>query len=1396
MNGNRLAWVALVAVLFAAGCEVKDQEAPPKPRLATLRTPTSLDKVVFKGTAEYGAKIAVTRNPSWTGPELTADPFTAEFELEAPLEMGENTFSFTATDAAGNASEAATVKLERVAFTPKAVRLSVPLDPLSADRPVAAVAAQILTDEAVSLAGLDVAFSALHEDGTTKSEATAKTDNLGFAKASLAGLSKAGLWTLTATLAGVSDSALVLVLGGVPASAELSLQSLDATGMPTSGAAITLPPDSLITAKLVVTDGSPSANLLSTRWSLRTDAPGAFVAGDTISGVVLAGKDYQVVAVIEGATTLTAAASFTVIAGRAENLALKLSKSAAVAGEAVEVQALATDAWGNSAAGTLSAIAVAPALAATFNPPDGSAALPQGLSGTGFVAYDLAGVAGSGYTFEFLVSAPGTDPLLTASAKLKVEPGPAAGFKLVDDPANPGGAKIPDFLFLTGCTAPATRCASATVAAGTKVAYEYKVADPWGNERPGAVTVATDIPGALVFDDGVAGGLIENLHLASAAAYEVAGRVAGVQGIVKRALTVVPGPTTNLSLGLSKAKVAAGEQVLLMPVATDAYGNASTASLSPITVNPAPATSFTPPGSSVALNQGLVGSTFIVYDLSSVKASGYTFQFSLSAPGTSPLLTATAVLEVAPAAAAGLKLVDDPANPGAKIPDFLFLTGCTAPATKCTTASVAAGTEVAYEYQAVDKYGNDRAGPVTVVTNAPAAQIADDGTSGSGVISNLVMARATSYDVTAYVAGVSGGLKRSLFVGTGAPATVSLALTGTLVPLASQVKAMAMVRDAFGNPVACPASNPVDVSVMEITSSPAASATSTLTCLGGVFTQTFTFATEGTYTLTATYKTGPVSTSAYVNVMGFDTTAPTIQVANVRVNGVACVPAGTVPSCPCSPGDTIDFDLVASDNASISEVMYTAYFATSGTGTLRTRTVLVAANTPLPVTVPFRFNVPGNTQIEEVPLVGLAIDGAGNRASSAQLILSVNLFASGGRTVTVVASGGLVSGPMDMVFDPWGNLLIANDGAANLLTIPSGTTAPQVWSGFNLGSDFITADLNGNLFVSSGPDLWRVDSFGGAATYLTLAGGNMGGLTMEGPGAAKGVINATTAIDTATVRVGATTYEIDLIGNGCTAGRTCVVTGGNPAGQALATAIQAAGEVNASYNATASRVVLSAKATGTAGNSVVLTGSAAITVSPNTGTLRDGHDQELYLGQSGDNNVYRLPLGLAGAALPGSASATFGVGRTQLGVAVKNMSTATSSDWRDLYVYVVDAGVQSNLRSFHFVDGNAGVQTFSVNGGGGTWFQNLYDIELEPTRPAPGANPVNGCLLATDRNAGAIYAIDVRNPANPTPQVTVIATGLNDPRGLTFHNGDLYVADRGFNSIIRISPSASTTDCF
>jgi len=87
-------------------------------------------------------------------------------------------------------------------------------------------------------------------------------------------------------------------------------------------------------------------------------------------------------------------------------------------------------------------------------------------------------------------------------------------------------------------------------------------------------------------------------------------------------------------------------------------------------------------------------------------------------------------------------------------------------------------------------------------------------------------------------------------------------------------------------------------------------------------------------------------------------------------------------------------------------------------------------------------------------------------------------------------------------------------------------------------------------------------------------------------------------------------------------------------------------------------------------------------------------------------------------------------------------------------------------------------------------------MALEPTSPLPDNNPVDGCLLVSDDVKGNIYAIDTRVPTNASPTVTLVASGFNDPRGLAFHGGDLYVTDRGDEAIIRLSPSTNSSDCF
>jgi len=187
---------------------------------------------------------------------------------------------------------------------------------------------------------------------------------------------------------------------------------------------------------------------------------------------------------------------------------------------------------------------------------------------------------------------------------------------------------------------------------------------------------------------------------------------------------------------------------------------------------------------------------------------------------------------------------------------------------------------------------------------------------------------------------------------------------------------------------------------------------------------------------TATDHAGNVSAPATLTV---DQNAGyAVSLANVKVNGTACVLAGTPAACLAAPGDTIDFDLVTNATVSLSEVQFTVFF--SSVNRVVSQRLLVASNATLPLTSHFTFNVPGGALPEDTSLVGLAIDGQGNRTTSTQLILRVQPFSTGGRSAAIVAGNGPISGPNDIAFNAAGDMFIGDDGNGDLLRIPAGSS--------------------------------------------------------------------------------------------------------------------------------------------------------------------------------------------------------------------------------------------------------------------------------------------------------------------------------------------------------------------
>ena len=559
--------------------------------------------------------------------------------------------------------------------------------------------------------------------------------------------------------------------------------------------------------------------------------------------------------------------------------------------------------------------------------------------------------------------------------------------------------------------------------------------------------------------------------------------------------------------------------------------------------------------------------------------------------------------------------------------------------------------------------------------------------------------------------------------------------------------------------------------------------------------------TENVFAFTATDAAGNRSDPTTLKIVR--SKQASVQIAKVAVNGALCVPAGAPSACPVRPDDTVDFDLVAFAMVGISEVDFTAYFAS--TGNLFSRRVLVAANTPVPVTYHFSFNVPGGALPEDVAIVGLAIDGAGNRLSSVASLLRASPFRLfGGRQASIAVRGGLVNSPLGVALDSAGNLFIGNDGRNDLLKLAAGATVPQIFSGYSGGTSFLTADSQGNLFVSDGNVIGKITADGTSVNnWLTLTGGrNAAGLGRTQPTVAKGLVNAASAADGDKVKIGTIDYQLDL-GGGCTPSATnvCVTVAGN-VNQSLVVALAGSITVNAAFagsgcgggsSGTTGCAVLSAKSAGAAGNSLALSTAAPGRIAVSGSSLQQGHDEDLWVGQngSGDNNVYRYPTALSGnPTLPGGSVGTYAVGREQLGVAVRDFTTASSANLRDLSIYVADANPRAvaGYTALQSLDTLTVSQVFSVTAvTGGPQFGRPYDVRIEAA---------SGCLLVSDSSRGNIYTVDVRTRGNGSPPVAQVIGGLSSPHGLAFDaSGNLYVADAGTNSIVKITP-AGGGGCF
>ncbi len=853
----------------------------------------------------------------------------------------------------------------------------------------------------------------------------------------------------------------------------------------------------------------------------------------------------------------------------------------------------------------------------------------------------------------------------------------------------------------------------------------------------------------------------------------------------------------TVKLSFSSPAARAGELVGLVVRVVDQYGNEMSDPQVSFDVSPSLAASFTIPGTSPAVtkDQGVLANThqFVAYDLSGVKSSGYQFTIKATAGGVSD----SEVLTVNPAPALSFsKLAWSPSG---------------------TQLSVQAGQDASYGYEVVDLYGNVTTGPVSVFTSAPGAIVLDDGVSGSGKLTRLLVVG--SYTVAFYIAGVGQKGSLNLDVGVAPGAFVDVSASSTLASPQSTVKVFARVRDAYGNPIDCAASG-AGANTSSITFSAAgalggtASPLAAVSCFNGAFEADFKFGAEDTWAVTVTWQpTGAtaVSSQVFITVLAFDNTPPTIAIQNVAVNGTPCNPAtghAGGPGCDVSNGDTVTFDAVATDNVALAQVSYVIFF--QSTQSTRTRTVLIPAG-QASATVSFRFTVNSNSP-EVAPLVAEAVDRAGNIQTSSAVNFYVQFGVPlGGRAFSTVVSGPPLNNPTDVVADSTGALWIANNGGNTILTLAAGSTVPQQLV-TGVQADYLALGSVGGtprLFASDG-NAQRVYVFDAAtgANQATLANNWPNaptGLSLLSAMPSKGWANVTAGVDGDAVVVGTVAYQLDAPGGvTCTATATviCVSVATGATGDQKATALASAINSNSTV-ATAvpsgSQVQLAAKTPGeSSANPIALAKSplaSGIVVS--AASLVEGHDADLWVGNDGDTFVRRFLTSGGPYDAQAGNHGQFNVTIRQSGIAVRDVWASPSANLQDVMIYLGGLGGSNRVAGDEVLTTSSGTtvtttttQRFSLTattvGTPTVFFNQISDVVLA----------ANGCLLAADSGNGNIYAIDTRTPGNFNPSVERIARNLPQPTGLAIDpsTGDLLIADNA-NAIFRLSPLGGS-NCF
>ncbi len=341
----------LLAALALIACENKDTTAPPAPVVDPIDSPTPKAKISVTGSAEYGATVRIAGGASAV--ETKADVFTARWRATVELTPdATNALSVTATDAAGNTSEATTVEVVQAPSRPASVKLAFTAAAARAGELVGLVT-RVLDQYGNELPDAAVTFTAtpaLAASFTIPGSNPAVTKDQGvlagtrqFVAYELSAVKAAGYQFSIKAVAGTAETTEVLVVR--PAAAA----SFSRLAFKPSGTALTVQAGQDAEYDYEVVD--LYGNVTQGPISAYTNAPGAIVLEDGVSG---AGKvtrlttagTYSLLFYIAGAGQR---GTLSLTVGTAPGAFVDVSASATLASptSAVKVFARVRDAFGN-----------------------------------------------------------------------------------------------------------------------------------------------------------------------------------------------------------------------------------------------------------------------------------------------------------------------------------------------------------------------------------------------------------------------------------------------------------------------------------------------------------------------------------------------------------------------------------------------------------------------------------------------------------------------------------------------------------------------------------------------------------------------------------------------------------------------------------------------------------------------------------------------------------------------------------------------------------------------------------------------------------------------------------------------------------------------------------------